>query len=113
MPAVVHTLETGPNDVPEALMVGSIVGVQSTRAPAPACPRSIAMPLNMPTALLSGVIVATVASMPADAAKKKQQPAYRADSTSLDGRVTGYPRTCGYDTFLRDSRGVPMGPYCH
>jgi hypothetical protein len=34
-------------------------------------------------------------------------------STSLDGRTTGRPRTCGYDMFQYDHRGVPYGPYCH
>jgi len=48
---------------------------------------------------------------PADAARKERQ--YRSAAPSLDGRVTGRPRTCGYDTFLYDGRGVPMGPYCH
>jgi hypothetical protein len=65
--------------------------------------------------------------MPADArAKKKPQyradPApyrtdmapYRADTApSLDGRITGRPRTCGYPTFQYDGFGVPYGPYCH
>jgi hypothetical protein len=32
---------------------------------------------------------------------------------SLDGRVTGRPRTCGFDTFQYDGFGVPYGPYCH
>jgi hypothetical protein len=32
---------------------------------------------------------------------------------SFDGRVTGRPRTCGFDTFRYDQRGATMGPYCH
>jgi hypothetical protein len=32
---------------------------------------------------------------------------------SLDGRITGRPRTCGYETFQYDFDGVPYGPYCH
>jgi hypothetical protein len=50
--------------------------------------------------------------LPADARAKKEKR-YRADTTSLDGRTTGRARTCWHDTFVYDSRGVPMGPYCH
>ena len=32
---------------------------------------------------------------------------------SLDGRITGRPRTCGFATFQYDGWGVPYGPYCH
>ncbi len=64
--------------------------------------------------LCAAVIMVTAFSLlPADAAKKAKR--YRQDttSTSLDGRITGRPRTCGYDMFQYDSRGVPHGPYCH
>jgi len=52
--------------------------------------------------------------LPADARAKKKTK-YRADSAtlSLDGRNTGRARTCGFDTFLYDGYGVPVGPYCH
>jgi hypothetical protein len=60
----------------------------------------------------AAAVMVTVASvLPADAAKKQKQ--YQSDTASLDGRVTGRPRTCGYDTYLYDYKGVPMGPYCH
>jgi hypothetical protein len=36
-----------------------------------------------------------------------------AQPRSLDGRTTGRSRTCGYQTFQYDNRGVPYGPYCH
>jgi hypothetical protein len=64
-------------------------------------------------------IVATVFSVSAaDAASRKDRPyanpsRYADQSPSFDGRVTGRPRTCGYDTFLYDSRGGTVGPYCH
>jgi hypothetical protein len=32
---------------------------------------------------------------------------------SLDGRVTGRSRTCGFATLQYDGLGVPYGPYCH
>lgn len=35
------------------------------------------------------------------------------DPSSLDGRRTGQPRTCGFDFFQYDNRGVPSGPYCN
>jgi hypothetical protein len=71
------------------------------------------MPYKGLAAVAAAAIVATAfAVMPAEAAKK-QPKEYRSDTTSLDGRVTGRPRTCGYETFLYDTRGVPVGPYCH
>jgi hypothetical protein len=60
----------------------------------------------------AAVLTTAFSALPADAASKKERR-YTADSTSLDGRVTGRPRTCGYDTFQYDRRGVPVGPYCH
>jgi hypothetical protein len=74
--------------------------------------------------LATAAIMATALSaQPADArAKKKSQhrtdsAPYRADTApslpSLDGRTTGRPRTCGYQTFQYDGFGVPYGPYCH
>jgi hypothetical protein len=59
----------------------------------------------------AAIVTTTVAVSPADAARKERQ--YRSNTTSLDGRNTGRPRTCGHDSYVYDSRGVPMGPYCH
>jgi|307.fasta_scaffold191313_1 hypothetical protein len=65
------------------------------------------------------VIVTTVGfASAADAASRKDQryadpPRYAGQSSSFDGRVTGRPRTCGYETFVYDSRGGTIGPYCH
>jgi hypothetical protein len=60
----------------------------------------------------AAIMVTAVSALPADARAKKEKQ-YRADTTSLDGRTTGRPRTCGYDTFIYDNLGVPTGPYCH
>jgi hypothetical protein len=71
----------------------------------------------------AAIAVSALTAQPADArAKKKSQhrtdtAPYRADTApslpSLDGRTTGRPRTCGYQTFQYDGFGVPYGPYCH
>jgi hypothetical protein len=69
--------------------------------------------------LCAVAVVATAFSVPAaDAASRKDRPyasqsRYVDQSGSFDGRVTGRPRTCGYDTFQHDSRGGTVGPYCH
>ena len=71
-------------------------------------------------AIVAGVVMVTaLTALPADARIKKKAP-YRPEAqyrpngtTSLDGRVTGRPRTCGYATFQYDGFGVPYGPYCH
>jgi hypothetical protein len=66
--------------------------------------------------LVAAVVTALTAfaALPADARAKKKTK-YRADTAtlSLDGRNTGRARTCGFDTFLYDGYGVPVGPYCH
>ncbi|MFL6796905.1 MAG: hypothetical protein ACJ8F3_05785 [Xanthobacteraceae bacterium] len=63
---------------------------------------------------VSLTIVSVTAVWPAEAARKQRQPRQEAlQSLSLDGRNTGRPRTCGYDSYIYDSRGVPTGPYCH
>jgi hypothetical protein len=47
--------------------------------------------------LASAVVAAAFSVLPADAAKK-EEPRYRSDTPpSLDGRTTGWPRTCGHD----------------
>jgi hypothetical protein len=64
-------------------------------------------------------IVATMFVLPADARTKKQKPPdvqryeRQTQTPSLDGRITGRPRTCGFATFQYDGWGVPYGPYCH
>ena len=65
------------------------------------------------TLVAAAIVATTFSALPADArAKNKSQ--HRADTApSLDGRTTGRPRTCGFDTFQYDGFGVPYGPYCH
>jgi len=67
----------------------------------------------------TAIMVTAFSVLPADAQTKREKQ-YRVDTTSrdgrpisLDGRNTGQPRTCGYDYFQYDNRGVPVGPYCH
>jgi hypothetical protein len=80
--------------------------------------------INSLAAVAAVAIMMTAGSITTvDAAKKKQyqyrpettRPSVRSrsDAPSLDGRVTGYPRTCGLDRFQRDDQGTPVGPYCH
>ena len=74
-------------------------------------------------AAVATIIVATMSFMPADARTKPQKQyevqrppapdARRSQTPSLDGRITGRSRTCGFDTFQYDGFGVPYGPYCH
>jgi len=80
------------------------------------------------------VLATTVTALPADARSRRydpyadsyapyawsqqQYPSYGSLPSyggvpSFDGRVTGRPRTCGFDTFRYDQRGATMGPYCH
>ena len=63
---------------------------------------------------VASIMVTAFSVLPVDARAKKKTK-YRADTTtlSLDGRNTGRARTCGFDTFLYDGFGVPVGPYCH
>lgn len=64
--------------------------------------------------LSTAAILVMALSATADARAKKKQTPYRGDQTiSLDGRNTGRARTCGFDTFVYDGLGVPVGPYCH
>ena len=73
--------------------------------------------LHKALATLAAAAIMAFAVLPADAAKKAKR--YRAEtrtttvSPSLDGRITGRSRTCGYATFQYDGLGVPHGPYCH
>jgi hypothetical protein len=72
-------------------------------------------PQRLVALVAAALMVTAFAAAPADArAKKKgQYRQYQTDTPSLDGRITGRPRTCGYDTFQYDGYGVPYGPYCH
>ena len=76
--------------------------------------------VNMSMRYLMGFIAAAVVTtmfvLPADArAKKQKRPAavQAQQVPSLDGRITGRMRTCGFDLLQYDRRGVPHGPYCH
>jgi hypothetical protein len=71
-------------------------------------------------AVLVAAIMAAMFVLPADARPKKQkrpnaQKRYELQTRtpSLDGRITGRTRTCGFDTLQYDGLGVPYGPYCH
>src|SRR5205085_2820465 len=93
-------------------------------------------PRSSITGLCAAVIVIAFSALPADARKKEKpsagqwtdapyasdrRPVARgqADSSgvpSFDGRYTGRPRTCGFDTFQYEGPfggGTTVGPYCH
>jgi hypothetical protein len=66
--------------------------------------------------LASAALIATTLSVPAEARVKKQKRygvVQVQQTPSVDGRITGRPRTCGFATFQYDGWGVPYGPYCH
>jgi hypothetical protein len=72
---------------------------------------------QMRVGVLAGIL-AVVLAVPVGAAPRERRaaepPARRSsEPPSLDGRVTGQPRTCGFDTFVYSSSGGTMGPYCH
>jgi hypothetical protein len=69
-------------------------------------------------AIAAIALTATAFASPADAARRYRHHGHYAYSGSaqgysLDGRFTGQPRTCGFNTYVYDDRGVPRGPYCH
>jgi hypothetical protein len=66
-------------------------------------------------AMVAAFIAIGLSVTPADAGRRQHtsSAAGNAGIPSLDGRVLGYPRTCGSDTFLYDSSGATVGPYCH
>jgi hypothetical protein len=69
-------------------------------------------------AIAAAAIMVTAFVVPsADAAKSKKGKRDRQETMtvapSLDRRITGRTRTCGHDTMLYDSNGMPYGPYCH
>ena len=73
------------------------------------------------SAAVVAALVAATFSGPADACAKTKKRSTAAQTQavqsrqvpSLDGRITGRPRTCGFATFQYDGWGVPYGPYCH
>jgi hypothetical protein len=72
---------------------------------------------HMRLGVLAGILAILLAAS-ADAAPRQRRaaepPAGRnSDPSSLDGRVTGQPRTCGFDTFVYSPSGGTVGPYCH
>jgi hypothetical protein len=76
------------------------------------------MTMRCLVAIAAAIVTATIVVLPADArAKKAKRPdaqkRHEVQTPSLDGRITGRPRTCGYETFQYDGLGVPYGPYCH
>ena len=70
-------------------------------------------------ACATAIVATSVLVLNADARTRKDErygvrPVERsAQPLSLDGRNTGRSRTCGFETFQYDNRGVPYGPYCH
>jgi hypothetical protein len=76
---------------------------------------------NAAAACAAAIVATSLSILPADARVKKedrygaQAQSFEngAQPRSLDGRTTGRSRTCGYETFQYDNRGVPYGPYCH
>jgi hypothetical protein len=62
-------------------------------------------------------VIAAVAALPVEAAKKgkrsRSQTTTTNSSPSLDGRTLGRMRTCGFDYLQYDGMGAPRGPYCH
>ena len=68
-------------------------------------------------AIAAAIMVAALAVPPADAKKGKKEKRDRQETVtvapSIDRSITGRARTCGHDTFLYDSNGMPYGPYCH
>jgi hypothetical protein len=67
--------------------------------------------------IMAAAVIASMFVLPADArAKKPKRPAAvqaQQASPSLDGRILGRLRTCGFDYLHYDGLGRPYGPYCH
>ena len=77
--------------------------------------------MQMRLGVIAGIL-AVLLAVPAEAAPKERASQRRAaeppagrssEPPSLDGRVTGRERTCGFDTFVYSSSGGTAGPYCH
>jgi hypothetical protein len=62
--------------------------------------------------IAAAMVAAAFTAVPADA-RTKSKVRYRDETPSLDGRITGRPRTCGYEMFQYGPGGAPHGPYCH
>jgi hypothetical protein len=62
-------------------------------------------------AVMTGLVCVPVAAAPKE--RRSSEPRAGSEPPSLDGRTTGQPRTCGYDTFVYSSSGGTVGPYCH
>ena len=63
--------------------------------------------------ITAAAVIATMFVLPADArAKKPKRPAISQTQQvpSLDGRITGRMRTCGFDLLQYDRRGCPTDP---
>jgi hypothetical protein len=74
------------------------------------------MSVRVLMAFIAAAAMTTILAVPADARPKQQKrPAavQTQQAPSLDGRITGRTRTCGFDTLQYDGLGVPYGPYCH
>ena len=69
------------------------------------------------TIAAAAIMVTAFAVPSADAEKGKKAKRNRQETMtvapSFDGRITGRTRTCGHDTMMYDSNGMPYGPYCH
>jgi hypothetical protein len=66
--------------------------------------------------IVAAALITMTFSLPADERVKKQKRygvVHAQQTPSLDGCITGRPRTCGFATFQYDGWGVPYGPYCH
>ena len=63
-------------------------------------------------ALAAAAVMAAASALPVDA-RPKQDKRSGTPPSSLDGRVTGQPRSCGSDGLRYDSSGATRGPYCH
>ena len=71
-------------------------------------------------AIVAVAIGAAMFVLPADARPKKQKHPQaqqrhelQTQRPSLDGRILGRMRTCGFDYLQYDGLGTPYGPYCH
>jgi len=83
-------------------------------------------PQSSITGLCAALMAIAFSALPADARQKSSDAQYVSDKRpvaarqvgsngvpSFDGRYTGRPRTCGFDTFQNNGTRFPTGPYCH
>jgi hypothetical protein len=74
----------------------------------------VQFPYKALSVVLASAFIAMTLSVQAEARVKKQKRygvTHAQQTPSLDGRITGRPRTCGFATFQYDGWGVPYGPY--